>query len=79
MITRCVVAGNTPLGPDLYSVKVDCSPAQRKEGLHYEAAKDHAEVCGMERPMVAFDEDDHPGPALIAMFKDWAKEIPVKA
>lgn len=69
MIVRCVVAAINGDGePDLYFVKVECSQDQYDTGIHYEAAEEAADKDGYD-PMLAYDEYDPAGTAMMHMFE----------
>ena len=68
MILRCVVAAINAAGePDLFFVKVECTDEQYNDGEHYVAAKRAAEDDGYE-PVLAYDEDDPAGSAMMSLF-----------
>jgi hypothetical protein len=53
---------------DFYFVKVACTREQFEEGEHYEAAKAQAEAEGYGNPMLAYDEEDSAGRAIMEHF-----------
>ena len=62
---KCAVAATNSNGePDLFYCKVCCRPDQYEGGLHYDAAKSHAQDCGYQSYLV-YDELDPAGPALM--------------
>lgn len=66
---RCIVACEGTNGPDLYFVKVQATQAEYDNGNHYTAAEKAALEEGYERPMVAFDERDPGGRAMLGLFE----------
>jgi hypothetical protein len=66
---KCAVAATNSGGePDFYFAKVECTPTAYNEGQHYDAIKSRAVDEGYEGPMVAFDELDWAGKALMGLF-----------
>lgn len=58
---KCVVACHNASGePDFYFCVVDCSAAERDDGVHYDVAEYAAGENGYEHAMVIFDEQDGP-------------------
>lgn len=68
IIVRMIVAGLDDDGPDLFFVKIRCTPADRDEGVCYDAAKSWADGEGYGGPFVAFDESDAAGRAMLSLF-----------
>lgn len=69
MIIRMMVAATNANGePDIYFCKVTCTEDELDSGDHYDMAKRHAEDEGYDRPMVAFDEFDPAGKAMLNNF-----------
>lgn len=54
--------------PDLYFVKVNCTEDQFDCGDHYDIAKATAINEGYDEPLVAFDEYDPAGRAMLPLF-----------
>jgi hypothetical protein len=70
MQVKCVVAATNANGePDLYFLKVSCTNRQYSAGEHYARAKQAAEDEGYEEPMVAFDQCDAAGKAMLPLFQ----------
>ena len=66
---RMIVASCNAIGePDLFFCKVFASPKQVDNGDHYERAKQAASDDGYEGDMVAFDENDSAGKAMLPLF-----------
>ena len=66
---HCVVAATNANGePDLFFIKIGCSKADFENGHHYECAKEKARLSGFEEPMIAYDETDKAGKALMRLF-----------
>lgn len=66
---RCIVVGHNSGGePDLLFVKVCCSESEYDEGKHYKAAIEYAESEGYEPGIIAFDENDPAGRAMLPLF-----------
>ena len=69
---KCIVAGTNANGaPDLFFVQVRCSESQYENGDHYEAARNAALSHGYEAPLVAFDQNDEAGYAILRIF-EWS-------
>lgn len=77
MILRCIVACQGGEGPDLYFVKVDCSQEQYDNGEHYDRAIEAAKEADYDEQMVAFDEKDQAGDAMLHLF-EWETADTVK-
>lgn len=69
MVIRCVVAGHSGDGPDLWFVAVQCSGPEYRDGQHYEAATQWASSQGIDSPMIVFDEHDRSANKLIPLFE----------
>jgi hypothetical protein len=80
MTIRCIVAGINSNGePDLFFVKVSANEPDIHLGLHCDAALYEACQQGYENPMVAFDENDSAGRAMLPLFQwDTASVVEVK-
>lgn len=69
MILRCIVACQGGEGPDLFFVKVECTQEEYDCGDHYDKAIEAAKEQNYDEPMVAFDEKDHAGKAMLGLFE----------
>jgi hypothetical protein len=68
MFIKMIVAAQGYDGPDLFFCKVNCSKEDYENGLHYEEAEKAAAKAGYEKPMVAMDENDPAGQAILDKF-----------
>lgn len=74
MIVKMFVACENCEGPTFFFCNVSCSQSEYEEGEHYEVAKNVAMTEGYQTPMVAFDENDKAGKAMLDKFQwDTAK------
>ena len=68
LVKVMVACSNASGEPDFYFVKVRCTQEQYDNGDHYDAAKDAASERDYEGAMVAFDENDSAGKAMLPLF-----------
>src|SRR5262245_5632789 len=69
---RVIVAGTNRNGEsDLFFTKVQATGEQVESGNHYERAEAAAVKAGYQRPLVAFDEEDPAGRAIVGLY-EWA-------
>lgn len=68
-LVRMVVACQGEDGPDFYFCKLRVLAADRDSGVCYDAAKSQADSEGYGGPMVAYDETDAAGDALLPLFQ----------
>ena len=57
-IKLLVLCSNSEGAPEIHTCSVQMTPEQIAEGLHYDVAKENADLNGYEEPMIAFDEQD---------------------
>jgi hypothetical protein len=66
---KCIVAGTNANGEsDLFFCKVNCTPNQWNNDAHLNTAKNLAIQEGYELPLIAFDEFDDAGRAMLSLF-----------
>lgn len=69
VVSRMVVAATNANGePDFFFTGVTCSRTQYQNGEHYDFAKEIAKESGYESPMVAYDEFNSAGKAMMPLF-----------